>query len=42
MRLTLDPSCVQMPEFLHESGAFGRTAEPAVASCVQMVKTGFK
>lgn len=30
---------MKLPDFLHESLAFGRTTEPAVASCVQMGKT---
>lgn len=28
----------QIPDFLHESLAFGRTSDPAVASCQQMVR----
>ncbi|XP_053393774.1 dystrophin-like [Mercenaria mercenaria] len=30
---------MKLPDFLHESLAFGRTSEPAVASCQQMGKT---
>ena len=27
----------QLPDFLHESSAFGRNTEPAIRSCCQMV-----